>query len=143
FMVSQQCSLYIILMDILMHGGGAAMPYTTSWLDDEQSILMIAADGLITWDQYHEINAQALAQASAMPHRVDLIFNSKVGLPPGNPLPHFREVFAKWRALSNLGMICAVEASRTKSFVKASTEITGRLMGDNLPGNGTFVATLD
>lgn len=119
------------------------MPYTTSWIDDEQTILMISADGLITWEAYHAINDQALAEVSAMPHRVDVIFNSKVGLPPGNPLPHFRDVFAKWRAISNLGMIFAVEASRTKGFIKASTDITGRLMGDNLPGNGTFVATLE
>jgi hypothetical protein len=104
---------------------------------------MISADGLITWGEYHAINDQALAQTSARPHRVDVIFNSKVGLPPGNPLPHFREVFAKWSALSNLGMVFAVEASRTRSFIKASTDITGRLMGDNLPGNGSFVATLD
>ena len=119
------------------------MPYATSWIDDEQTILMISADDLITWDEYHAINDQALAEASAMPHRVDVIFNSKVGLPPGNPLPHFRDVFAKWKELSNLGMIFAVEASRTRSFIKASTDIAGRLMGDSLPGNGTFVATLD
>lgn len=119
------------------------MPYTVSWIDSEQTILMISADGKITWDEYHAINEQALAQISALPHRVDIIFNSKVGLPPGNPLPHFREVFTKWKATSNLGMILAVESSRMRSFIRASADITGRLMGFSMPDNAAFAATLD
>lgn len=119
------------------------MPYITSWIDNEQTILMISADGRITWEEYHAINDRALAQTSALPHRVDVIFNSKVGVPPGNPLPHFREVFKKWSETPNLGMIFAVEASRTREFIKATTDITGRLMGVSLPGNGKFVATVE
>ena len=119
------------------------MPYAISWLDDEQSMLMISADGNITWAEYHAINDQAMAQISALPHRVDLVFNSKVGLPPGNPLPHFRDAFNKWKAVPNLSMILAVESSRTRSFIKASADIAGRLMGFSMTGNAAFVATLD
>lgn len=119
------------------------MPYAVSWLNDQQDIMIISADGRITWDEYHAINDDALKQIAAMPHRVDLIFNSKVGLPPGNPLPHFRQVFVKWKGVPNLAMILAVEASRTSSFIRASADIAGRLMGFSMPENAAFAPTLN
>lgn len=119
------------------------MPYEVSWLNEEKDMLMISADGRITWDEYHATNDHALALISEQPHRVDLIFNSKVGLPPGNPLPHFRQAFDKWKAIPNLVMILAVESSRTRSFIKASAEIAGRLLGVTMPENAAFAATLD
>src|SRR5687767_13769453 len=117
------------------------MPYAMSWLDDEQSILLISAEGRITWDEYHVVNDQAQARISSLPHRVDTIFTTKVGVPPGNPLPHFREVFAKWGAMENLGMIMAVETDRTRSFIKVAVEIASRLMGFSMPINAAFVTS--
>lgn len=119
------------------------MPYATSWLDDEQSILLISAEGRITWDEYHVINKQAQTMIAALPYRVDTIFISKVGVPPGNPLPHFREVFQKWGEMQNLGLILAVESDRTRSFIKVAAEIAGKLMGMTMPVNAAFVPSID
>lgn len=119
------------------------MPYALRWLDDERSVLMVSADGNVTWDEYHKINEEALKIVAALPHRVDVIFHSKVGLPSGSPLPHFREEFLKWDAAHNLGMVVVVEANRMSSFIRASVEIAVRLLGFNLPNSGAFVATLD
>ena len=119
------------------------MPYDISWLDDQESIMLISAEGRITWDEYHTVNDQAQALIKTLPYRVDTIFVSKVGVPPGNPLPHFREVFQSWGALPNLGLIMAVETDRTRSFIKAAVEIAGRLMGYTMPVNTAFVSSID
>lgn len=121
----------------------SVMPYATSWLDAEQSIMLVSADGRITWDEYHQINKEAQALIASLPYRVDTIFVSKVGVPPGNPLPHFREVFQSWGTLPNLGLIMAVETDRTRSFIKAAVEIAGRLMGYTMPVNTAFVSSID
>ena len=118
------------------------MPYTMSWLDHDQTILMVSADGSITWDEYHTINEEALDVVAARTDRVDLIFHSKVGLPAGSPLPHFREEFVKWDAAPNLGMIVVIDTNRMSSFIKASVDIATRLLGFNLPKSGAFVPTL-
>jgi hypothetical protein len=118
------------------------MPYTLSWLDNEQSIMLISADGRITWDEYHAINEQAMEVITSSPHRIDTIFTTKVGVPPGNPLPHFREVFQKWGELTNPGMIMAVETNQMRSFIKAAADIASRLMGLT-PVNAAFVASID
>lgn len=119
------------------------MPYALNWLDDGQTMLVISADGQITWAEYHAINEEALRRIAVSPHRVDLIFNSKPGLPPGSPLPHFRAMIAKWVATPNLGVIVGIEASRMSSYIRASVEIAGQLMGYSMPERGTFVATLN
>ena len=119
------------------------MPYALRWLDDEQTVLMITADGRVIWDEYHAINDEARRIIAALPHRVDLIIQSNVGLPTGSPLPHFREQFSKWDAAPNLGLVVVVDTNRIGAFIKASVDIAIRLLGFNLPDSGTFAATLD
>jgi hypothetical protein len=41
-------------------------------------------------------------------HRVDMIFQAEVDVPPGNPLPHFKRACIRLQAANNLGYCLSV-----------------------------------
>jgi hypothetical protein len=75
--------------------------------------------------------------------RIDLIIESKVGVPAGNPLPHFRKVIERWNGVSNLHLIVVVNSSRMNGFVKAAAEIASKLLRMSMPNYVKTVETID
>lgn len=105
------------------------MPYTVEWYDEARTILLVSAIAPITWEEFHAVNDRTLEETKHCAGRVDVIIESRVGVPPGNPLPHFRIGLAKWKEAENIKMIAAVSASRMRGFIQASADIAGKLMG--------------
>ena len=119
------------------------MPYRLNWYDDEHSILHITADGTVTWDEYHAVYDEARLLVMASPHFVDLIADPENRMPPGNPLPHFSQLIAKWTGVANFGNLYVVRNSRLNGFIQGAAGIAGKMTRTPITERVLFVTTLD
>lgn len=119
------------------------MPYRPEWYDTNKSIIQVDINGHVTWDEWYEMHNQVVEMMANVPHRVDVIYNDKVGMPKGNPMPHMRSTSAKLVAQGNLGLVVSVSARHISGIVKAMVDIMMRAYRMDVSHNGGFVDTLE
>src|SRR5690606_32425550 len=100
-------------------------------------------EGKSTWEQYHAKYGDALQIVKSVDYRVDVIMDSRNGVPPGNPIPHLREIIAHWDTAENLGLVVVLGRYRMLGFVQTAANVAGRLVGVVTPGQLIFVNALD
>ena len=116
------------------------MPYELHWDDDDHTILRVDIYGQSTWEQHHETATRIVETMQKVSHRVDVIINDMGGMPPGNPMSHFRATFSKFGAMLNLGLVVVVNHP---SFLIAVVNLLLRLYRVYNHHNGGFVDSLD
>jgi hypothetical protein len=119
------------------------MPHTISWFDEDKTVLLVLTEGKSTWEQYHAKYEDALQVVKSVDYRVDVIMDSRSGLPPGNPIPHLRSIIADWDTAENLGIVVVLGRYRMLGFVQTAANAAGRLVGVVTPGQLIFVNSLD
>ena len=119
------------------------MPHTISWFDEDKTVLLVLTEGKSTWEQYHAKYKDALQVVKSVDYRVDVIMDSRNGIPPGNPIPHLRSIIADWDTAENLGIVVVLGRYRMLGFVQTAANAAGRLVGVVTPGQLIFVNSLD
>jgi hypothetical protein len=67
------------------------MPINVSWLDDGKTVCMLRRETGWTWEEFDAASDQANVLIKEVSHQVDMIVAGPDQLPPGSPLPHFRQ----------------------------------------------------
>ncbi|MCB9461370.1 MAG: hypothetical protein H6670_17085 [Anaerolineaceae bacterium] len=118
------------------------MPYNFSWYDDEHSIIHVDIRGEVSWEAWHIAVGSICEMIPSVNHRVDLILDDKVGMPPGNPMPHMQASIKKLQMNKNMGLVVSVTSKRMSTFSKVIVDVASRLANSDLE-DGIFVETLD
>src|SRR5690242_19932762 len=95
------------------------MTTTVNWLSEDKTCILIEFDGQVTWHEFHTSISQAHQMIASVQQTVHIIIWDHVGLPPGNPMVHFRS--AVQRQPANTGKVIVVPVqgkSAVTSFVK-------------------------
>lgn len=119
------------------------MPYQPSWYDQDKSIIRVDIQGAVSWDEWYELTNQLVEMLSSVAHRVDIIYDDKVGMPAGNPIPHLKATNARLMAKGNLGTVVTVSSRRISGIVKAMVDVVMRAYRMDMRHYGGFVDTLD
>ena len=119
------------------------MPFDVSWYDEAQTIIRILVHGRPTWEEYHEAIDKVIKELEASPKRIDMVLDDKVGMPPGNPMPHLKAALDKATKHPNLGMSMSVSERSVALFPSLMMETAGRLYGVDLKRYGRFVKSMD
>ena len=119
------------------------MPFDVKWYDEAQTILQMTVYGHPTWDEYHEAIDKVELELKKSPRRIDLVLDDKVGMPPGNPMPHLKAAMDKVVKYPNLGMSMTVSTRNVALFPALMMETAGRLYGIDLKRYGRFVKSMD
>ncbi len=119
------------------------MPFDVNWYDEAQSILQMTVYGHPTWDEYHEAIDKVEQELKKSSRRIDLVLDDKVGMPPGNPMPHLKAAMDKVIKYPNLGMSMTVSSRNVALFPALMMETAGRLYGIDLKRYGRFVKSID
>jgi hypothetical protein len=119
------------------------MPFDLSWYDEEHTILRILVHGRPTWDEYHAAMEKVEQELKAASHRIDMVLDDKVGMPPGNPMPHLKASLDKLIKYPNLGMSMAASERNIALFPALMMETAGRLYGVDMKRYGRFVRSMD
>jgi hypothetical protein len=123
--------------------GNIEMPFDVHWFDEAHTILEITVYGHPTWDEYHDAIDKVAKELKASPHRLDMVLDDKVGMPPGNPMPHLKAAIDKLIQYPNLGMSMAVSARNVALFPSLMMETAGRLYNIDLKRYGRFIKSMD
>jgi hypothetical protein len=119
------------------------MPFDVTWYDEAQTIIRILIHGRPTWQEYHEAIDKVVQELENSPRRIDMVLDDKVGMPPGNPMPHLKIALDKATKYPNLGMSMTVSERRIALFPSLMMETAGRLYGVDLKRYGRFVKSMD
>ncbi len=119
------------------------MPFDVTWYDEAHTIIRMLIHGRPTWDEYHEAIDKLLKELQASSQRIDLVLDDKVGMPPGNPMPHLKAALDKATQYPNLGMSMTVSDRGIALFPSLIMETVGRLYGVDLKRYGRFVKSMD
>ncbi len=122
---------------------GIEMPFDVTWYDEEHTIIRILIHGRPMWEEYHEAIDKVIKELDASPHRIDMVLDDKVGMPPGNPMPHLKAALDKATKYPNLGMSMAVSERSVALFPSLMMETAGRLYDIDLKRYGLFVKSMD
>ncbi len=119
------------------------MPFDVTWYDEQHTIIRMLVHGRPTWDEYHIAIDQVVEKIKSTAHRVDLILDDRVGMPPGNPMPHLKAALDKASQHPNLGMSMTVSSRDIALFPSLMMETAGRLYGVDMKRYGRFVKSMD
>jgi len=119
------------------------MPFDVKWYDEAHTIIQIIVHGHPTWDEYREAIDKVEQELKASSHRIDLVLDDKVGMPPGNPMPHLKTAIDKVTKYPHLGMSMTVSARNVALFPSLMMETAGRLYGLDLKRYGRFIKSMD
>ncbi len=119
------------------------MPFDVTWFDEAHTIIRMIIHGRPTWEEYHEAIDKIVQELEITPHRIDLVLDDKVGMPPGNPMPHLKIAMDKATKYPNLGMSMTVSERSVALFPSLMMETAGRLYGVDLKRYGRFVKSMD
>ena len=119
------------------------MPFDVDWYDEAKSILKISVYGHPTWDEYHDAIDHVAKLVEAAPHRIDMILDDRVGMPPGNPMPHLKAAVDKLTAFPNFGMSMAVSTRNVALFPQLMMETASVLYHFDLKRYGRFFKTME
>lgn len=119
------------------------MPFDVKWYDEAHTILQVTVYGHHTWDEYHEAMDKVATELKASSRRIDLVLDDKVGMPPGNPMPHLKAAIDKLTAFPNFGMSMAVSTRNVALFPSLMMETASRLYRFDLKRYGRFLKTME
>jgi hypothetical protein len=109
------------------------MPITIAWDNPQQTVVLFTYQRPWTWAEFDAAVEQTLTFASAVDHRVDVIFDlRKGGFPPPDALWRFKD--AAEISHPNVGQYVYVAPSMLTNFVKNVIQILNRAYG----GFGNF-----
>jgi len=116
-----------------------------SWLDEEHTIILCSGEGRWTWEEFYEGSLRAVDMINTVNHRVDLIYDRKVGSypPRGNGLPHYKA--ALQRMPDHAGMHVFVGAMHTVVQVTMGLffRLYGRVIDHDLAGRFVIAESLE
>lgn len=69
------------------------MLITPRWENSTKQVVITEFGDTYTWNDFYKTVHEVHHMVATVDHQVDLIFCYAAGLPPGNPLVHFRKVF--------------------------------------------------
>lgn len=119
------------------------MPYQPEWYNPEKTIIRVDINGAVTWDEWYEMTNRLVEMLGSVSQQVNIIYDDKVGMPKGNPMPHLKATTAKLMTRGNLGIIVTVSARRISGIVKAMVDIMMRAYQMDMSHYGGFVDTMD
>jgi hypothetical protein len=119
------------------------MPYIFNWHDQEHTIIRIDIVGQVSWEEYNIVVDRVVDELAKATHRIDVIYNDKVGMPKGNPMPHLKASSARMTAHKSLGLITSVSSRSVSSFTKLMIDIMMRAYQIDNSRSGGFVATIE
>ncbi len=119
------------------------MTYDVNWDDPEQTIIRVDVDGTASWEAYHRSIDDILRLAGDTTDRVDIVFNDKVGLPPGNPIPHFKHSIERLQKLPELGLVVAVTGHGLPMVVRPFVELVMSVYKLDSSHEGDYVRSMD
>ena len=119
------------------------MPFDVKWYDEAHTIIQVTVYGHPTWDEYHEAMDKVATELKATSRRIDLVLDDKVGMPPGNPMPHLKAAVDKLTAFPNFGMSMAVSTRNIALFPSLMMETASRLYRFDLKRYGRFLKTME
>lgn len=122
------------------------MPFDVKWYDQEETIIEVHVYGKGTWNEYHEAVEKITEKLAAAQHRVDVVFNSETGMPPGNPLPHLKSAFQKFSSYKHFGITVPAGARGGRSssgFTRAIVELVSKMLGTTRQISGQVFNTMD
>ena len=119
------------------------MPYIFNWHDSEHTIIRVEMVGQVSWEAFSIITEHVDDELAKAPHRIDLIFDDKVGMPKGNPMPHLKATNARLTAHNNLGLIITISSRTIYGFTKIMVDIMSRAYKIDNTHSGGFVTTME
>jgi hypothetical protein len=119
------------------------MAYDVNWHDENHTIIRMDIYGEPSWDGFHAAVDNVNKEFSTVSHRVDLIFNASIPMPPGNPMPHLKTAISKINGNANLGLIFSVTPQQLFPIIKSLIEITMRIYQIDTKHSGGFVNSLE
>jgi hypothetical protein len=114
------------------------MPYDFHWHDEAQTIIRFDVHGKITWQDWHEAVELIVAELAKHAYQIDIIFDDKVGMPPGNPLPHIKWAKDKLGQIPNLNRVVTISNRSHSALIKAFVSIITKVSGSS-----PIVTTMD
>lgn len=118
------------------------MAWDMKWFNDEHTIILFTINKGSTWEDFHLAMNNYSLELDATDKRIHAIIYDDYGLPPGNPMPHFRATMPKVQQHRNAGAIVTVSPNKSTGFLQSVIELTGRFLHLNLQ-KGIFVKTID
>ena len=119
------------------------MPYEFNWHDETHTIIRVDIVGQVTWEAFHILTDRVCDELAKSNQRIDLIYNDKVGMPKGNPMPHLKSSSARMLAHKNLGLVITVSSRNISGFTKLIIDILMRAYQIDKTRVGGFVDTMD
>jgi hypothetical protein len=119
------------------------MPYEFHWHNPEHTIIRVDMIGQVSWEAFNILTDRVVDELAKATQRVDLIYNDKVGMPKGNPMPHLKSSNARMTAQPHLGLIITISERSISSFTKLMIDIMMRAYKIDNTHNGGFVTTMD
>lgn len=104
------------------------MPYVLHWYNDDHNILQLDIDGDITWDGFYVAIDQICDELKSSSQELDIIFNVKVNMPKGNPMPHIKSAMKRFEQYENLGHVINVSTTKSSFFEKSILEVMTRVL---------------
>ena len=104
------------------------MPYDLRWHDEEKTIFWVDIFSPVSWGEWHATLDALVEMLESADHRIDIIFNNTAGMPPGNPLPHFKTSMVKLGAAPNLKVMVIVSNRAVSTFIKSLINLVIRAM---------------
>ncbi len=119
------------------------MPYQPEWYNPEKSIIRVEVNGVVTWDEWYEMIDKLFEMLGSVSQEVSIIYDDKVGMPKGNPMPHLKASTEKLTSHSNLGIIVTVGARRVSGVVETMVDVMMRAYRMDTTHYGGFVDSMD
>ena len=118
------------------------MPYDLSWYDQEHSIIRLHIHGDVTWDAWEQAVDTICEMLPTVTHRVDLLFDDHVGMPPGNPMPYLQSSMKRFNQYQNMGLVVTSSEKRMSTFTRIMVNLASRFTQSGLD-EGHFVSSLE
>lgn len=119
------------------------MPYIFNWQDPEHTIIRVDIEGQVTWEEYNILTDRIAEELKNSNHRIDLIYNDKVGMPKGNPLPHLKSSLAQMATHDTFGIIASVSSRSVSNFTKVMVDIMMRAYQIDRSHDGGWYSTVE
>lgn len=98
------------------------------WLSPDNTSLIIEFAENNSWAEFRRSVQHAHHMIEIIPHQVTLIIWDRAGIPAGNPLQHFQQVFREQpKNVGSVIIIPTLVGVGTLAFMKRLTEVTDRI----------------
>lgn len=99
------------------------------WENSTKQVIITEFGESYTWGDFYQVVNEVHHMVTSVDHQVDMIFCYAAGLPPGNPLVHFRKAFESQP--TNVRQVVIVNqaiAPALQSFMKALSSILLKIL---------------